>query len=70
LRERSITTAASALDRSSVGAIFYLLGRQVLKTKNENEGVMAAFIAGFVLGGLMGFIMCGIMRVSHIEKAP
>jgi len=29
---------------------------------------MAAFTAGFVLGGLMGFIMCGIMRVSHIEK--
>ena len=29
---------------------------------------MAAFIAGFVLGGLMGFIVCGIMRVSYIEK--
>ena len=29
---------------------------------------MAAFIAGFVLGGLMGFIMCGIVRVSQIEK--
>ena len=29
---------------------------------------MDALLAGFVLGGLMGFVMCGVVHVNRTEK--